>query len=325
MSRKYGLVVLVLAGGLVALAGFRDRSVGQDNAAPPAVPAPPVAPAVAVAAQPPAKAEGAEAGIKAITAEYVKAFNAGDAKTAAALWTTEGEYIGDDGETHKGRAEIEKGLAAFLKANPKATVEIQVENARVLGRGIASAEGLVRVTVPGADTPDESRYSALHVLEDGKWHAASVRELALDPATDITVKAMDWIIGEWTAKGDTGEVKLTYKWDENKVFISGFYEITKDGKRLSGGTQVIGRNPGGGLRSWTFDNSGTTNHGIWVKDGSRWLNEVTGLLTDGSEITSLNIIVPLSPDSFTWQTTDRAAAGLPLPALPPLKVTRVKK
>jgi uncharacterized protein (TIGR02246 family) len=321
-GRKYVLVVLVLAGGVAVAAGFRDRPVPQEKGAPGALDVPG---AIPLAAQPPAKAEGAEAGIKAITAEYAKAFNAGDAKAAAGLWTTEGEYIGADGEVHSGRAAIEKGLAEFFKANPKATVEIEVENVRIIGRGTASCEGVVKLKAPGTDTPDESWYTALHVLEDGKWHAASVREYVPDPSTEFTLKAMEWIIGEWTAKGPDGEVKLTYKWDANKVFIRCDYEITKDGKRVSHGTQVIGKNPGGGLRTWTFDSSGTTSDGLWVRDGTRWLNEATGLTPDGFEITSLNVVVPISADVFTWQTTDRASNGVPLPALPPIKVTRVKK
>ena len=62
-------------------------------------------------ARPPVKVDSAEAGIKAVTAEYVKAFNAADAKAAAALWTAKSEYIGADGEVISGRDAIEKSLA----------------------------------------------------------------------------------------------------------------------------------------------------------------------------------------------------------------------
>lgn len=318
-GRRYGLAVLVLAGGVAVAAGLRARPAGAERPAPVDAPA-----AVPVAAQP-AKAEGAEAGIKAATAEYVKAFNAGDAKAAAALWTADGEYVGADGEAQTGRAEIEKGLAEFFQANPKATAEVTVEKVRAIGRGTASCEGVVRVAVSGRDEVSESRYTALHVLEDGRWHAASVREWVDDPATEFDLKAMEWIVGTWTAKGPDGEVKLTYTWDANKVFIRCDYETVKDGKPVSRGTQVIGKNPGGGVRAWTFDSSGTTSDGLWVRDGSRWLSEATGTTPDGFEITSLNVVVPLSADAFTWQTTDRATNGVPLPALPPVKVTRVKK
>ena len=99
-GRKYGLVILALAGGVAVAAGFCDRPSGPEKA--PGAPELPVA--VPLAAQPLAKAEGAEAGIKAAAAEYAKAFNASDAKTAAALWTAEGEYVGADGAAQRGAA-----------------------------------------------------------------------------------------------------------------------------------------------------------------------------------------------------------------------------
>ena len=273
----------------------------------------------------PAKGEGAEAGIKAITADYVKAFNAADAKAAAGLWTAEGEYVGADGEEIKGRAEMEKSLAAYFKAHPKATVEIRVESVRVMGRGLASAEGVVALKLPGSDAATESRYTALHVLDDGQWLAATVREWVPDPATDVTPKQLEWLVGEWTAKGEGGELKIVYRWDDGQVFLTGKYTLTKDGKTVSAGTQVIGRNPTGGLRSWLFDSKGTTSDGLWVRDDKRWINEANGMLPDGTEIHSVNVLIPLGPDAFTWQTTEREVDGVSVPGLPPVKVTRVKK
>jgi uncharacterized protein (TIGR02246 family) len=308
-SRGLGLAAVIAVGTAVAVAGFGGRS--QDRTTGPA--------------GQPAKADGPEAGIKAITANYETAINAGDAKAAAALWTSEGEYVGYDGETLTGRAAIEKGLAEFLKEHPKAKSEVRIESVRSMGRGLASVEGVVRLKVPGDDPVIETRYTALHVLEDGKWYAASVKEWVPDPATEVTPQQLEWMLGDWSAKGNNGELKITYSWDETKTFITGKYTVAKDGKTITSGTQVIGRNPSGGLHSWTFDSSGTTSNGIWVRDEGHWLSEVSGVLPDGTEITSLNVVVKLGPDAFTFQTTDRATDGVPLPALPPVKVTRVKK
>lgn len=278
------------------------------------------------AVQPAEKSDGAEAGIKAITAEYTKAFNAGDAKTAAMLWTTNGEFVGTDGEAITGRADIEKSLAEYFKANPKASADVQVKSVRMVGRGLAMVEGVVKVKAPGQETAPDTRYSALHVLEEGRWLAASVSEWAPDPATDVTPKQLEWLVGEWTAKGAGGaEVKITYAWDEDKTFIIGKYLVTKDGKTISKGEQVFGRNPTGGLRSWMFDSSGTTSDGVWVRDDKRWVNEATGILPDGTEVTSVNVLIPLGRDAFTWQTTEREVDGNPVAPLPPIKVNRVKK
>jgi uncharacterized protein (TIGR02246 family) len=314
---KTTLVLLALAAGaVIALSAARDG--------------PPTAgsgPAPATAPQPPAAQPvgPAEAGVKAITAEYEAAFNAADAKAAAALWTAEGEYVGADGAAVTGRAALEKSLTDFFKQHPGVKAEVRVEAVRPIGRGTATVEGFVRLRTPGDDPVVETRYTALHVLEDGKWHAASVKEWVPDPATAVTPKQLDWLVGEWAAKGEAGDVRVTYTWDENKVFLHAKYVVTKDGKPVLSGMQVIGANPGGGLRSWTFDSTGATGGGVWVRDGTRWLCETAGVLPDGTEVTALNVAVRIGPDAFTWQTTDRAADGVPLPALPPVKVTRVKK
>jgi len=269
-------------------------------------------------------ADTPEAGINTITAEYARAFNAGDARATAALWTAEGEYVGVDGEVIRGRAAIEKSLADAFKAHPKAALEVRVESVRVIGRQTALAEGVVKLKRPGEADVGETHYSALHVLEDGQWRAAMVREWIPDPGLGATIKHLDWLVGEWTAKGEAGNIAISYAWDENKTFLQGKYSITKDGKTVSSGKQVIGRNPAGGLRSWTFDTSGTFSNAAWTRDGTRWIDEATGVLPDGTEITSVNVLIPLGPDAYTWQTTERAADGVPLSPLPPIKVTRVR-
>lgn len=134
------LAVLVIVALVAAAGSFRAPATAPDQVAQPEK----------TTAQPPAgKADGLEAGIKAITAEYEKAFNNADAKAAAALWTEAGEYVGADGEVVTGRVAIEKSLAAHFQAHPKAIAEVRVGS--VLGRGTAASEGVVRVKVAGTD------------------------------------------------------------------------------------------------------------------------------------------------------------------------------
>jgi uncharacterized protein (TIGR02246 family) len=308
------LVALVLTSGWIG-ANFLSPGHGATQV-----------PGAAPDRKPEAPAEGPEAGIRAITADYARAFNAADAKAAAQLWTPSGEYEGADGVVVQGRDNIEKSLADFFKANPKATAEIRVESIKVMGRGLATVEGIVTLKTPGEKATIDSRYLALHTLEDGKWLAASVKEWVPDPATEVTPQALAWLVGEWTAQGDGGaEVHLSYAWDDDKVFLIGKYRVTREGKVTSHGTQVFGKNPDGGLRSWMFDSSGTTSDAFWVRDDNRWINESVGKLPDGTEIVAANVIIPLGPDAFTWQTTEREINGVPTSGLPPVKVTRVKK
>jgi uncharacterized protein (TIGR02246 family) len=307
MRRAQLTLVLIVAAGLAAASGI--------HTAPPPV----------GAAQPAATADDPAAGIRKNADQYTTAFNAGNAKAAAASWIADGEYTDPDGDTHRGRDAIEAELGTFLKAHPKAVVEVAIETVRPLGKHTAIAEGTTKVKIPADPEPTVSRFTGVFVHEDDGWQIAALSNWVPDPATDVTVKDVGWLVGEWTAKGSGGDLRMTYAWDENKVFINGTYSLTKDGKMVSSGTQKIGTNPAGGLRSWLFDSSGTTGDSIWTRDGSRWLIEAVGTHPDGSEVTAVNILIPLGSDAFTWQSTQRTANGADLPDQHPVKVTRVKK
>lgn len=306
----------------VALVGMRTLLPVQAESTP--TPENQIATPNTAAGQQPAAADIPRTGIRTITEEYVKAFNSGDAKAAASLWTPDGEYTGIDGQTIRGQAEIEKLLAADFKARPKIQIEIQVESIRPLSRTTALAEAAVKLKSPGTAAIEETRYSALHVLEDGKWRVASNREWISEPETNADMKQLDWFVGNWTAKGPVGTITLSYSWDETRTYLNGKYTISKDGKTSSTGTQIFRLIPNGGLRAWTFDSSGTYCTGLWTRESNRWIDESKGTKPDGTEVTATNVLIPLGPDSFCWQTTEREANGVSLSPLPPIKVTRVK-
>src|SRR5262245_11728789 len=97
-----------LAGGLAAA-----LAIGVLSARDPQEPAP---------GQPAAaddKARAADrAAIQAASREFAAAFNKGDAKAVAALWTEQGECYDAAGEPILGRAAIEQAFAEFFKDNP---------------------------------------------------------------------------------------------------------------------------------------------------------------------------------------------------------------
>jgi uncharacterized protein (TIGR02246 family) len=272
-----------------------------------------------------AKSEAAEiTAVRKTAGEFTRAFNAGDAKAVAAFWTKNCEYVGPDGETVRGRKAIEKLYAEFFKEHPKAHLEVRVESARLLGRQAAREEGTLKLKLPGEQEPSESRYSVLHVLEKAGWRMASVREWVPDPAELVSVKDLEWLVGDWVAKGDGGEAHTRYAWDEDRAFLRCRYTLQKDGKVLAAGTQIIGKDPAGGLRSWLFDRSGSIGESTWTREKGHWVIEAKATLPDGSEMTATNILIPLGKDAFTWQSVERKAAGSELPDTPPVKVTRVK-
>jgi uncharacterized protein (TIGR02246 family) len=55
-----------------------------------------------------------EKAIRETAEAFTSAFNKGDAKAVAALWTTAGEYIDETGLETRGRDAIEKGICRVL-------------------------------------------------------------------------------------------------------------------------------------------------------------------------------------------------------------------
>jgi uncharacterized protein (TIGR02246 family) len=310
---RYKLVCVALVAAGAALFGLRDRLPAQEK-----VPEP------KVAAQSPSPADATETAIRKLAADYAKAFTAGDAKAVAAFWVERGESTDAYGETIQGRDAIEKSLAEQFKTQPRVQVEVTIDSVRLLGRNAAVADGNFQARTGAEPEPNMTYFTSLLAQDAGGWKLASVSEWATDPALSLTLKDLDWLVGEWIAKGDGGELRIRYAWEENKAYLRGTYTLTKNDKSASSGSQIIGQNPLGGLRAWTFDGSGTFGESVWTRDGSRVLAEATATLPDGTDATAVNVLVPLGPDAFTWQSTHRTAGDAVLPELPPVKVTRVK-
>jgi uncharacterized protein (TIGR02246 family) len=262
-----------------------------------------------------------EEAVRTASAELSAAVERGDAKALANLWTEEGEYIGGDGTTIRGRSAIETAYARHFAKDPRIKLELSIDSIRFVSRDSAIVEGHAQSQKGKANQPSSSRYSLLRVRENGNWLIAVLREW---PDEGITLRDMDWLIGTWTARTDGGEVRSTYEWDETKKFIRCRFTVKNKDNAVSG-TQYIGRDPRtGNLRSWLFESEGGFGNAEWSWDGKRWIQDATGVQADGDELTSTNILTPIDKDSFTWQSIDRTENGEAMPNIPPVKVTRVK-
>ncbi len=261
------------------------------------------------------------AAVAAVMQGFVRAFERGDAQALAAFWTEGGEFIGGDGTSVRGRAALAKAYAGFFAKNPRVKVEVDRDSLRFLSRDTAVEEGHFKMRKDKAEAPAAARYSALHVREGGKWLLALLREW---PEDGVSLHDLDWLIGNWEAKGDGVDVRTAYEWDENKAFIRVRFSIREEGRTLTG-TEMIGRDPSTGrLRSWTFGGHGGFGEAVWSRDGQKWLQEAEGVQPDGSTLRATNILTRLGDDTFTWQSVRRKADDDELPDLPPVKVTRVK-
>ncbi len=285
----------------------------------PAVAAPPAAPPAAAA--PVEDRADDRAAIAAALAELRTAFEAGDAKACATLWTGEGEYVADGGVTFRGRAEVEKSYTELFAKFPKPRVTAERTALRFVSKDAAVEEGHFRVKLDAAAPPVSNRYSILFAREDGKWRVAVLREW---PNDGQSVRDLDWLIGEWEGGRDGAVVRTVYEWDLNKTLIRGRYTVTRDGETISG-LQLLAKDPATGrVAGWTFDGSGGVGTAAWVRSGNQWTIEAEGTDADGVPNAATNVLVRVNDDTFTWQSTARTSNGEPQPDLPPVKVTRVK-
>jgi uncharacterized protein (TIGR02246 family) len=314
------LYLLAAAGVLVALASFLTssvRSAGENGTAAQEK----VAPAKADAGTKESKRADDEAAVRKATTNFIKAVEKGDAKAVAASWTEEGEYIGEDGTTIRGRPAIEAAYAKAFAKNKKVKVEITIESIRFPSKDTAIEEGYAQSYKGDSEQPTASRYSVLHVRESGKWLMAVLREW---PDEGVSLRDLDWLIGTWEAKTEEAEVRTDYEWDAKKNSIRCHFTIKGKGRNVSG-IQVLLKDPRTGqLRSWLFDDDGGFGDGAWTRDGKRWIITAAGVQADGGELTATNILTPVDKDTFTWQSTERTLDGEELPNIPPVKVTRVK-
>jgi len=259
--------------------------------------------------------------IKQAGQSFLKAYKAGDAKAMAAHWTENGEYFADDGTVLRGRANIEKAYAASVaKKKTKADMEIEVTSIRFPSKDSAIEEGFFRVQVD-KEAATTSKYTILHVREGGKWLMAVVREW---PSEGISVRDVDWIIGEWEAKGDDTDVHAKYQWWGDKSFIRADITIKQKDHTIKG-FQMIGRDRSTNLvRCWTFEEDGGFAQATWHFDGKKWVQESAAVLEDGGVLHSINYLKRVDNDTFTFHSVQRTLNGEPQPDIGPVRATRVK-
>jgi uncharacterized protein (TIGR02246 family) len=272
------------------------------------------------------KREADRQAIDKLSKEMAQAFGKRDAAAIAAHWTTEGEFVRNDGEVIRGRAEIQKAYADyFKKLTGKPKLEVQTDGLRFPSADTAIAEVTMRLKNEDGETVASSWRNTLLVREGGQWKVAVVREWDRDTTQDTALKELEWLIGTWQAGTKDREVTTTYEWDENKAFIRGKFAVKEGAKVVESGMQMIGKdNADGVIRSWVFQSDGGFGGGVWTRDGKKWTVDVRGVSPDGKELTGTTIYVHVDPNTYTWQAVNRQLDGDSLPDTLPLKVTKQK-
>jgi uncharacterized protein (TIGR02246 family) len=268
--------------------------------------------------------EADEKAIRATGDEFVRAFNAADAKAIGALWATDAVYTDESGQSLHGRAAIEKEYADLFKEHRGTTIAVAVESLRFLGSDIAVEKGVAKVTFLSGDPGTGAHYTVVHARRDGKWIMVVGRDDPYVPGEDH-LKDLGWLIGDWTVNSKDRPLRLHFEWMAQENFIKNTYAVSKDGQTTLTGGQIIGWNPRlGHIVSWHFDAQGGFGDDVWIKDGSKWVINATGVSRNGSESAAINIVTPIDANSFTWQSVKRTLDGVSLPDVKPVQIVRVK-
>lgn len=255
------------------------------------------------------------AAIRAISQEFVAAFNRGDAKALAAHWTENGDVVDEAGHKLVGRAAIAQEYAQLFKAQPKVKLQLAVDSIKVLTETAAVEEGRSILDPAPVGAPAIGKYLAVHVKVDGKWLMSTVRESRIElPSTYGNLADLEWLIGTWTAEEHGAKTVSVCCWIGHKSFVERRYTTTTHDGLSTTGLQIIGWNPQAGrVQSWNFSGDGGHAVGLWQAAEGGWEAEVVGTTAQGETTTAVNSLRKLDENAYVWQSTQRTLNGNPLP------------
>jgi hypothetical protein len=148
-------------------------------------------------------------------------------------------------------------------------------------------------------------------------------ESSVPLATIAKLGELEWLIGDWIDRDNTGSVETTFRWTKDYAFINGTFRVTVGDHVDIEGTQVIGWDPvAKKIRSWIFDTKAGFGRGEWSREGNRWTVNLKSILGTGQRASSMNIYTYVDPNSFTWQSVSREVDGELLPDIDAVTVVR---
>ena len=281
---------------------------------------------LALAAEPTEKPASPEAA--AITnqiADYVKAYNAGDAKALAQYFADDAEYTDENGQLTQGRSDIEQLLTDTFSENKGTTLDMQADAVRPLGSDVFEQRGTTTVTSPDGQKRSAG-YTAIYTKKDGKWLISRLIESPMaDPTPGDQLSQLAWMVGTWKDRGGDYSVETKADWARGNNFITRNFKVSEGDDVILEGWQIIGWDPiQKRIRSWIFDSDGGYGQGTWTRDGNRWLVKETRVSPNGGESSSEQTLTYVDPDHCTYEAANRTLNGDPQPNIAKVDIDRVK-
>lgn len=245
-----------------------------------------------------------EVAIRQAVAGYIAAFNQGDAKALAALWSPEAVYTNPaTGEQAIGRDAIEQQFAGIFAASKGVKLEATTQSVKFVSPNVAIEQGTAKVLQAKGEA-EESEYSAVYVKRDGQWLLDRVTEEAPSvPHSNYEhLKELEWMVGTWIDQDEQTSIETSCQWAKNQNFLVRSFSVSVRERIQMSGMQIIGWDPAAKrIRSWVFDSDGGFGEGAWSKRGPAWHVQLAGTRADGKKMSSVNIIKFVNNDQFTWQ------------------------
>jgi uncharacterized protein (TIGR02246 family) len=265
-----------------------------------------------------------EAAIRANVQAFVRAYNAGDAKAVAALFTPDGQAVDKEGNATEGREAIEQKFAGLFAAAPKKRTEVFVDSVRFLGPDLAVEAGSTRETPGPGETPEYDRYTVLHVKRDGKWQMALARDEEGEPPTaHERLRPLAWLVGDWVDDGGSVVVVSSCRWSDDGNYLLQEFDLQVQGRDAMRVSQRIGWDPlARRIRSWVFDSEGGFGESVWARDGDVWVIKATFIRPDGTTASATNTLVPAGKDAYVWRSADRVVSD---EVVAPVEVKVIRK
>ncbi len=264
---------------------------------------------------PETKQDADESAIRASSAAFAKAFNAGDAKAIVARWTEDGIYVSEAGERYEGREAIQAEYEKFFKQYPGVKIHVKVDKVKMLSPTAAVVEGTATLGTPDSPAPASGRFIAIHVKDNDKWSVALARDMLVE-ANSNEGRFADFgkFVGSWSCQTGSTKVAMNCSWIADKKYLERRFSVTENGAVTMSGTQVIGWNPvEQQITSWLFDSTGGHAFSIWTPQENGWVQNSTGYSSDGTPTGATNLLTYNDDNTITWKSINRMLGDQPLP------------
>jgi uncharacterized protein (TIGR02246 family) len=256
--------------------------------------------------------------------KYEEAYNKGDAKTLAGLYSDDVYYVDQDGAEVKGRDAMEQLLADNFKQNPGAKLAITTEEVKQLAPDVRITRGLATVTLTNG-TSETTRFTTTQVKKGEIWEISQLTETEAPPPSAFSrLEVLGWLVGTWQDKSEDQTVQQKVNWTGDKNFLVRTFKIKGADQSETDGWEIIGWDPiRQQIRSWIFDSNGGFGEATWATDGDDWLVRASNILPDGSRSTAENVLTKVDDNKFTWESQNRTLNGDPRPSIDKIEVQRV--